>query len=115
MKQRDLLLLLISTFILVVFWIGFSIYHKSVTSTISETLSTQIAPINPNFDSKTIEKIKKRKVIVPIYEFSKNQEEEESSTQSSEISPESPLNNATPSATPTLIQGNQATGGGILF
>lgn len=68
MKQKDILLLLISALILVIFWIGFSIYHKSVTSTIPESINTQIIPISPDFDNTTIEKIKNRKNIVPDYQ-----------------------------------------------
>ncbi|MBI2195809.1 MAG: hypothetical protein HYU48_02085, partial [Candidatus Levybacteria bacterium] len=67
MKQKDILLLIISSFFLVVFWIAFNIYHNIVTSTIPETLSVQIFPISPTFDKKTINAIKERIQITPIY------------------------------------------------
>lgn len=70
MKQRDLLLLLVPFFIMVVAWIIFNIYHSSVTSTISDTLNIQITPINPTFDKKAIEAIKNRDDVEPIYDLS---------------------------------------------
>ncbi len=69
MKQRDILFLLISTFIIIIAWIIFSIYDNLVVSTISTPLSIQISPINPDFDAKTIENLKNREVIYPIYEM----------------------------------------------
>ncbi len=69
MKQKDLLLLIVSFFILVVAYLGFSVYHNSVTSTIPEVLNIQITPISPSFDQKTIDNIKKRRVITPLYEI----------------------------------------------
>ena len=69
MKQKDILFLFISTFILVVAWIGFNIYHKWATSTISADLQVQIKPIDPNFDTQTIEKLKTREQITPVYEL----------------------------------------------
>jgi hypothetical protein len=68
MKQRDLYILLISTFVIILFWISFTIYHNLVSSTIPETLNVQINPINPNFDTKTIDLIKKRDNTDTIYE-----------------------------------------------
>lgn len=67
MKQKDLLFLVISTFIIVIAWIGFSIYHNSTTSTIPSQLNTQIIPIPPDFDTKTINTLKAREQVAPIY------------------------------------------------
>ena len=67
MKQKDILLLIISSFSLVVLWIAFNIYHNMVTSTIPATLSIQIFPINPTFDTKTIDALKARTQVAPIY------------------------------------------------
>ena len=66
MKKQDLLLILIPTFICVVAWIGFNIYHSAVTSTISPQEISQIAPINPDFDTKTITELKKRERVEPV-------------------------------------------------
>lgn len=72
MKQKDILLLTIPGFFLIVIWIIFSIYHSSVTSTIPENLTLQIVPISPTFDTKTIEALKNRTQIAPIFELSKS-------------------------------------------
>ena len=68
MKQRDILFLVISTFVLIAVWIGFSIYHASSTSTIEEPLLIQITAIKPTFDTKTISNLKKREKVAPILE-----------------------------------------------
>jgi len=70
MKKNDILLILIPSFIFVLTWIGFSIYHNVVTSTISEPLSIQIEPITPTLDTITIDSLKNREKVSPIYELS---------------------------------------------
>lgn len=69
-KQRDLLIIIFMTFLTVVAWVGFNIYHLSVTSTISDELQIQIAPINPNFDINIINKLKSREPVEPLYMIS---------------------------------------------
>lgn len=68
MKQKDILLLVVPTFILVVAWIVFSIYHNWGTSTISETLNIQITPIEGKFDKETIDNLKRREKVLPVFE-----------------------------------------------
>lgn len=68
MKKNDLLILLASIFIFVFIWIGFSIYHNSISSTISEAVNIQLTPISPSFDTKTIEKLKKRESVTPLFQ-----------------------------------------------
>ena len=68
MKQREILLLSISVFIIIAVWIGFSIYHNSAVSKIPQTTVEKIIPIAPVFDKLTIENIKKKQNIDPIYE-----------------------------------------------
>jgi len=70
MKKNDILLILVPSFIFVLAWIGFSIYHNVVTSTISESLSMQITPITPTFDTSVIDSLKNREKVTPIYELS---------------------------------------------
>ena len=70
MKKNDILLILIPSFIFVLAWIGFSIYHNVVTSTISEPLSIEITPITPTFDTSIIDGLKNREKVSPIYELS---------------------------------------------
>lgn len=69
MKKNDLIILLSSIFIFVCLWIGFNIYHNSVSSTISPSVDIQIAPISPNFDTKIIEELKKRESVTPVFQL----------------------------------------------
>jgi hypothetical protein len=70
MKRKDVLMIIVPTLIFVIFWILFSIYHNFVSSTIPETLNIQINPINPSFDDNTVNAIKKRTQINPLYQLS---------------------------------------------
>lgn len=70
MKQRDIITLLVPSFILIVAWIIFSIYHNSVASTITPVVNIQISPITPTFDMNAISKLKQRQTVTPIYETS---------------------------------------------
>ena len=69
MKRKDILLILIPLFLFVLAWIGFSVYHNIVTSTISQPLSVQITPITPNFDTSVIDNLKNREKVSPIYDL----------------------------------------------
>jgi cell shape-determining protein MreC len=68
MKRKDIILLVIPMFFLVLVWILFSIYHNSVSSTISESLNVQITPIEGSFDQNSLNELKKRKNLLPIFE-----------------------------------------------
>lgn len=70
MKHKDILLIVIPSFILIVIWVIFSIYHNSVSSTITPTLGIQIKPITPGFDMITLYNLKRRAKIQPIYQIS---------------------------------------------
>ena len=70
MKQKDILFIIVSAFFVIIAWIAFEIYHNSVTSTISEKLTSQVIPIKAEFDSKTIENIRSREKIEPLYRAS---------------------------------------------
>lgn len=98
MKQSDILFLLASSFVVVCAWIGFNLYHKWATSTISPELQTQIIPIAPTFDQETIDKIKTRKTVAPVYDIKNT---EASPTPEPQITPtESPIINSTSPETP---------------
>lgn len=71
MRQNELILFVVSIFIVVVAWIGFNIYHSHTTSTISEVVKIEIRSISPDFDTKTVEKIKGRTKIEPIFDIQK--------------------------------------------
>lgn len=66
MKQRDIFLIAVFTFLVVVAWIGFSLYHVQATSTISPTLKERIAPIEPRFDTSTINMLKTEREAIKI-------------------------------------------------
>lgn len=68
MKQRDIITILIPSFILILAWIIFSVYHSSATSTIPSVVNIQILPIKPAFDTDAISKLKQRQKVTPIYE-----------------------------------------------
>ena len=104
MKKNDILIILIPSFIFVLVWIGFNIYHSIMASTISETVNMQISPINPNFDTKTIDSLKGRQNVLPIYDAG--------------VTVETPTPSPTPgeSQTPIATQSaQQATSGGNLI
>lgn len=67
MKKKDILVLLIPSFIVVVLWVIFNVYHSYINSTIPTDINTQILYINPDFDLKTIDELKKRQIVEPIY------------------------------------------------
>lgn len=66
MKQEEILFFLGSICVVVFAWIAFTILHNSLTSTISEGTNQAITAIKPNFDTKTIDAMKSRNVIVPL-------------------------------------------------
>jgi hypothetical protein len=68
-KQRDILFILISGFILTVIWIAATVKHNVDTSTVSKDLQIEVQPIEPNFDLKTLGKIKERHNVDPSFEI----------------------------------------------
>ncbi len=68
-KQKDILYIAISAFFLTALWVGFNLYHAWATSTISPDLQIQITPIAPDFDTQTLDKLKSRQAIQPVYEL----------------------------------------------
>ncbi len=67
MKQKDILFLSVSIFVLILAWIIFSVVHNFMASTISEPLEKKISPISSDFDTQTIENLKKKEKIEPFY------------------------------------------------
>lgn len=72
MKQKDIIIYAALTFFVVVAWIVFNFYHSATTSTISSATSMQIQPIEPRFDQRAIEQLKKRPAIKPQYTLPTN-------------------------------------------
>lgn len=67
-KQRDILYILISSLVVVIFWIVSNIVHIWATTTVSEELQLQLTPINGTFDTDTLNKLKSRAHVTPQYE-----------------------------------------------
>lgn len=66
MKQEEILFFLGSVCVVVFAWVAFTILHNSLTSTISESTNQAITSIKPNFDTKTIDAMKKKTIIIPL-------------------------------------------------
>jgi len=70
MKEKNLVFLLSSSTVVTITWIGFSLYHTAVTSTLDPLLTTQIQPIQPLFNDAIIQQILNREDVPPTYELS---------------------------------------------
>ncbi len=68
MKRKDILMILVPSVIFVILWIIFGVFHNLRTSTVSQTLDSQISPISPIFDMATLDKLKARTQINPVFE-----------------------------------------------
>ncbi len=78
-KRRDVIVTLWMTFLTVVAWIGFGIYHIWITSTINEIDVSAISPIDPNFDMSIINALKNREMVSPLYHFADKADSETAS------------------------------------
>lgn len=83
MKKADVLLILFLLFVVVSAWIFSNIYHSATSSTISETLNKNIAPIDPTFNENEINSLKQRQKVDPSFEL-KNETEEQTASQAGE-------------------------------
>jgi hypothetical protein len=110
MKKNDILLILIPSFIFVLTWIGFSIYHNVITSTISVSLNEQITPITSTFDINTLNALKNRENISPLYSLSATSQ----NSPTAATSTASPIVIASPISTNSGSQTPIATNGGSL-
>lgn len=62
-SKQNILKLVILTTITVFSWIAFDIYHTLRKSTVPQVLQEQLELLDPNFDKKTLESLRKRRVI----------------------------------------------------
>lgn len=65
MKQREIVFIVVSIFVLVIIYTIFNVFHNATFSTISPALSIQIQPIDPSFDLGMIDSIKQRNKVLP--------------------------------------------------
>lgn len=56
----------VSIFFVTAVWIASNLYHAWATSTISADLQLQILPIDPTFDTATIDSLKNRSHVEPL-------------------------------------------------
>lgn len=59
MSSRQTLFLSIFTFLTVLAWIAFDVYHAATTSTITPVQQELIKPLEPKFDREVILELKK--------------------------------------------------------
>ncbi len=93
-QQKNLLYILVPSAILVILWIIFSVYNKSVKSTISSTQTQAIESISPSFPTEVLSDLKKRQSIEPLFAI-----DSIPSTESSESGTLNPSPTPTPSTT----------------
>lgn len=65
MKRKDLLFILVSSTLVVLLWIVFSVLHNAFSSTISESVAQDIAPIPGSFDTNELKSLKNRLQVTP--------------------------------------------------
>ncbi|HVZ59109.1 MAG TPA: hypothetical protein VG935_05140 [Patescibacteria group bacterium] len=97
-QQKNFLIILIPSTILILIWIILGIYNHSINSTISQTQAVAINPIAPTFDMSVFSLLKKRVIISPTLEISTGSTETTSSG-SAQITPSiSPVQQASSQA-----------------
>ncbi|OGG26257.1 hypothetical protein A2960_04745 [Candidatus Gottesmanbacteria bacterium RIFCSPLOWO2_01_FULL_39_12b] len=60
MNRKEITILSIITFLTVIAWMAFGIYHARTTSTVTEIQKKQIVPLTPTFDTEIIRQLSKR-------------------------------------------------------
>ena len=59
MNTKEFIVLLITTFVVVIVWIASDIYHTKANIPILPTLQQALEPLDPNLDKATLDQIKK--------------------------------------------------------
>ena len=72
MKQRDFVIIFGSSCALVLLWIVFTLVHTSKTSTVNDITITSVKPIPDSFDMATLEKVRGRLQVQPVYSITTN-------------------------------------------
>lgn len=68
MKQNELLIIVISIFVLSAIWIVANLYHAYTTSTVTADQNAQIVPIDPHFNTAIIQTLKTRTKVDPLFQ-----------------------------------------------
>lgn len=98
MKQKDVLFIFGSLCLLTIAWIVFSIAHSTLSSTTPQTVTTEVSPIDPNFDLKTIERLRKRQKVTPVFTVINSKTSSKTSTSPSPVQETKKVENATQSS-----------------
>lgn len=69
MKQKQQFIIIVLLFIFVLVFVIVNIYHNLNESTISENTSKEILPIDSSFDTRAIDRLKKREKVNPVFEL----------------------------------------------
>ena len=59
MTKKELLILFIVTFVVIMIWIAADIYRSQSSVSISPKLKQALEPIDPKFDQETLERIRR--------------------------------------------------------
>ena len=107
--HKNILSIIIPSFVLILLWIGLTIYRSRVTSDITQTQSVQIRPIAATFDTATIEQLKQRQQIAPILMVTPIVEEEiaSDSAEIEQFFPDTPSSSSATTGSQSATQGSQ--------
>lgn len=104
-KRSDFLFIVIPSFILILLWIIFTIFRSATSSTITETQTTLLQPISPNFDTSVIIMLSKRQKVVPSLNETITIIDPEQESQSQTASLSAPLTTDTTSSPGGILEG----------
>lgn len=66
MTKNQFIFVLITTFIVTVFWIVADIIHTQPSVPVNPKVETLLDPVNPNFDKSILEKIKENQIPLSV-------------------------------------------------
>lgn len=92
--QKNLLYILIPSTIVVLVWVGISLYTRAISSTISPKVNTSIKEIDPQFNIDVLSSLKRRSLINGKIDI------DDVATQSAQTSPTPTPTQTTPSPSP---------------
>jgi hypothetical protein len=58
MSKKELVIILIITFIVIIIWVVSDIFHSKPSVPLDPKLETILEPVDPNFDQETLAKLK---------------------------------------------------------
>lgn len=62
-QNRDFIIIIFLTFVVIAVWIGLEVYRSLNTSTVPQVIKSQIQPLNSDFDTETIDALNLRKTV----------------------------------------------------